>query len=337
MKHGFPTRAGSKPALIIILILFAICLSSCQTKARAVTLALLGDLMFGRGVNPQSDSLAYLKPDLSAADLALANLESPLAPLLPASDPSTYNLCASSTRASLLPAWGIDLVSLANNHRLDCVLSGGSNEVSAEDEVLAQNAVEGPLQTRSALEAVGITAIGPGMEPVIREVNGLHLVFLAFDDVSSPLDENAAVQAIRSARDAGALVVVSIHWGPEYQGGASVRQKSLAQEFAQAGAALVWGHHPHVLQPAAWIGAQPCEDSKPSQGCTLVLYSLGNALFDQGGLDDTRQSALVVVTLDSEGVTSVRTVPFEIDVLNSRVIQPDAATAEKIRDRLSLP
>ena len=307
-----------KPALIIFLTLLAICLAACQSKAPAVTLALLGDLMLGRGVDPQPASLAYLRPDLAAADLALANLESPLAPLLPTSDPSTYNLCTSSTRTDLLPVWGIDLVSLANNHSLDC-------------------GPDGPTETKSALDEAGITAIGPGMEPVYLEVNGLHLAFLAFDDVTSPLDENAAVQVIRSAHATGALVIVSVHWGMEYQGGASDRQESLAKEFAEAGAALIWGHHPHVLQPAAWIGAGPCEGLKPSQGCTLVLYSLGNALFDQGGLDDTRQSALVVVTLDAHGVTGVRTVPFEIDVINSRVIQPDVSAAAKIRDRLNLP
>jgi poly-gamma-glutamate capsule biosynthesis protein CapA/YwtB (metallophosphatase superfamily) len=167
------------------------------------------------------------------------------------------------------------------------------------------------------------------LEPVYREVNGLQLAFLAFEDVALPLDTNAAVQAIRSARATRAVVIVSVHWGAEYQGGASDRQKFLAQEFAEAGAALIWGHHPHVLQPAAWI--------ETAQGKTLVLYSLGNALFDQGGLDDTRRSALVVVTLDAKAVTSVRNVPFEIDVVNSRVVQPDAGTVEKIQDRLNLP
>jgi poly-gamma-glutamate capsule biosynthesis protein CapA/YwtB (metallophosphatase superfamily) len=294
--------------LASIFCLLAIVSSACQSR-RVVTLALLGDLMLGRGVNPAPDSLAYLTTDLSAADLALANLESPLAPLLPASD-STNNLCASSVRANLLPAWGLDLLSLANNHRLDC-------------------GPDGPAVTISALNNAGVASIGPGMQPVYREVNGLRLAFLAFDDISSPLDENAAVQAIRSARLTGALVIVSVHWGAEYQGGASDRQKSLALQFAEAGAVLIWGHHPHVLQPAAWIETR--------QGKTLVLFSLGNVLFDQGGLDDTRQSALVLVTFDADGVTGVGTVPFEIDVVNSRVFQPDAGTAENIRAKVNLP
>jgi poly-gamma-glutamate synthesis protein (capsule biosynthesis protein) len=277
-----------------------------------VTLALLGDINLGRGVLPSANSLAYLAPDLSAADLALANLESPLSsqgdgPVAPTSG---YNLCTSSAHASLLHAWGLDLLSIANNHSLDC-------------------GPDGPTETAIALDGANIIPLGPGMEPVYENISSLHLAFFAFDDVSSSLDEYAAVQAIRSARQAGDWVIVSIHWGMEYQGGASERQKMLAQQFAEAGAALVWGHHPHVLQPVEWV--------ETSQGKTLVLYSLGNALFDQGGLADTRQSALAMVTLDANGVTNLRFVPFVIDMIQSRVVAPDATTGEKILERLNLP
>lgn len=315
MSGWFTGGAGLKPAPKIILILLATCLAACQHKAPTVNLALLGDLMLGRGVDPRPDSLAYLAPVLSATDLALANLESPLADTLPESD-STYNLCALNTRADLLSAWGFDLLSLANNHNLDCGAGG-------------------PASTQTALEAAGITSIGPSMQPVYQEVNGLQMAFLAFEDVSSPLDANAAMLAISSARSAGALVIVSVHWGSEYQGGASDRQKSLAQQFNKAGAALVWGHHPHVLQPAEWI--QPSAGSETTGSSTLVLYSLGNALFDQGGLEDTHRSALVEVTLDADGVRSVSVMPFEIDIVNNRVTQPDPGTAKKIRDWLNLP
>jgi poly-gamma-glutamate synthesis protein (capsule biosynthesis protein) len=273
-----------------------------------VTLALLGDVMLARSVNPHPNSLAFLMKDLSNADLTLANLESPLAQIPPTGG-FAYNLCTTYDRASFLSDWGIDMVSIANNHNLDCGTSGAA-------------------ETRSILETVGITSIGPGLQPVYRNINGLHVAFLAFDDVSSEIDVDAASQAIYTAHANGALVVVSIHWGAEYQGGASERQKSLAEQFARAGASLIWGHHPHVLQPAAWIDSP--------HGKTLVLFSLGNALFDQGGLDDTRQSALVEVILDNRGVIIVRTVPFEISVGDGRLIQPNADIAKTINERLNL-
>ncbi len=83
---------------------------------------------------------------------------------------------------------------------------------------------------------------------------------------------------------------------------------------------------------SATVGLQ----SGPLHG-TLVLYSLGNALFDQGGLADTRRSALVVATLDEEGVESVRVVPFVLDPVESRVVAPDLETAKIIREQLNLP
>jgi poly-gamma-glutamate synthesis protein (capsule biosynthesis protein) len=298
-------RAG---ILLVILIL----LVSCLPARRTVTLALLGDLMVGRAVNPTPASLSYLSPGLNAADLTLANLESPLAQgggmTVPSND--GYNLCADSARADLFSAWDLDMLSLANNHRFDC----GPDGVAA---------------TVKSLNARGIIPVGPGSQPVYRQINGLKLAFLAFDDILAPFATPAAMMAIRSARASGAVVVVYVHWGMEYQSGATDRQKALARQFADAGAALVVGTHPHVLQPAGWIST--------SHGKTLVLYSLGNALFDQAGLPDTRQSALVLVAIDSHGVRSVQVTPFEIDPTDSRILLPDPQVAAQIRLELALP
>jgi poly-gamma-glutamate synthesis protein (capsule biosynthesis protein) len=311
---------------IVLLLLF---LTSCQPRG-VVTLALLGDVMMGRGVTPSEESLAYLMPYLQSADLALANLESPFVakPGLSPS-PSTfqppnfpnfqpYDLCAPSERAAFLADWGLDLFSIVNNHSLDCG--------------------EGSLETtRSILLASGLTPIET--QPVYRRVHGLRLAFLALEDISAPLDMEAAVQTIQEAHDSGALVIVSIHWGLEYQGVASERQRQLAQQFVDAGASLIWGHHPHVLQPAEWLGPEPCRSSETlqdSNGCALVLYSLGNALFDQGGLADTRRSALVLVELDVTGVRSVHAIPFVIDVPHNHVETPDEQTGTIILERLGL-
>jgi len=296
---------------LLPLLLITSLLVACLSGRNTVTLALLGDLMVGRGVDPKAASLAALAPELEAADLSLANLESPLTSGIgyPTSA-DIYNLCASASRAALFPTWGLDMLSLANNHRYDC----------GEDRV---------KDTLEAVAAAGITPVGPGPEAVFRQVKGLKLAFLAFDDILTPIDETAATRAIQSARSTGAVVVVSVHWGVEYQAGPTDRQERLARMFANAGAALIVGTHPHVLQPAEWIPT--------GAGKTLVLYSLGNALFDQGGLPDTRQSALVAVTLDSRGVRSVRAAPFVIDVVESRVDLADAGTAKSIRNRLNIP
>ncbi len=292
-------------------LLAIILLCSCQPASTTVSLALLGDLMVGRAVRPTADSLSYLAPELKAANLSLANLESPLAdgsvdtPL-----ENGYNLCAPTSHAAYLPAWGLDLLSLANNHRYDC-------------------GPDGLATTVKSLTDLGLAPLVPGSQPVFRQINGLKLAFLAFDDILLPIDLSAAVQAIQSAHSSGAVVVVAVHWGMEYQSGATARQKALARQFAEAGAALIVGTHPHVLQPAAWIPT--------ARGKTLVLYSLGNALFDQPGLPDTRQSALVLVTLTSAGVQALRVTPFVIDLPGNRVLPAGSQVAAHIRLRLGLP
>jgi gamma-polyglutamate biosynthesis protein CapA len=296
--------AGLRLAPTFLLLFLAACRSQ-----PAITLALLGDINLGRDVHPTSTSLDVILPDLQSADLALANLESPLAETLPDIAGQGYNLCAPAGNAALLTGWGLDILSIANNHSYNC-------------------GMHGPVDTASILANNGLASIGLGTQPYTAQLHGLPLAFLAFDDVTAPLDGNTAVAAIQSARQTGSIVIISVHWGVEYQGGASQRQKDLAAQFAEAGATIIWGHHPHVLQPADWITT--------SWGKTLVLYSLGNALFDQGGLDDTRQSALVLVTLGAGGVASMRAIPFEIDIVNSGLVEPDAGTALEILDRLGL-
>jgi poly-gamma-glutamate synthesis protein (capsule biosynthesis protein) len=293
---------------------------AAQNASQKVTLALLGDISLARGVQPNTDAFSALAVQLSSADLVLANLESPLDPRWTPSEqnPSTpaYNLCAPAERSELLKAWGLDLLSLANNHAFDCSPDGLTQTVAA-------------LGSQNLIGIRSPSIDGTMSSPYYRNVNGLSLAFLAFDDVTQPIDIEVAAAEVQTAKNQGALVVVSVHWGAEYQAGASPRQKEVAQELAQAGATLIWGHHPHVLQPSEWL--------QTDNGSTLVFYSLGNALFDQYGLADTSRSALIFVTLDAQGVNEVQVVPYEIDAINSCVVPADLSTEQKILQRLNLP
>jgi poly-gamma-glutamate synthesis protein (capsule biosynthesis protein) len=275
-----------------------------QTPDSTVTLALLGDVMLGRDVHPTSETFRYLEPFLTSADLALANLESPLTNAPPESE-SPYIFCARPENVRVLVDAGFDYLALSNNHHLDC-------------------GKDGLLETQRTLTEAALGFIGPDPEPVYHSIGGVRLALLAFD-ATAHFDLETAIQAVVSAREAGALVVVSMHWGAEYQAGASPGQKRIAGQLAEAGAALIWGHHPHVLQPSAWM-----HDQK-----TLVFYSLGNALFDQHGLEATRRSALALVTLTAGGVEEFKVIPFMIDVhagQASRVVpagQRDAQIIER--------
>jgi poly-gamma-glutamate synthesis protein (capsule biosynthesis protein) len=255
--------------------------------------------MLGRGVRPSAQTFAYLEPTLKSADLALANLESPLTNA-PTETQSKYQLCAAPENVRYLVDAGFDLLSLANNHRLDC-------------------GEKGLAETQSTLTEAGLGFIGPDSKPVYHQIKGVKLAFLAFD-ATGEFDLEAAEKAVRAARETGAVVIVSLHWGMEYQSVPTPEQKQIAAELSKAGVALIWGQHPHVLQHAEWINNHQ----------TLVLYSLGNALFDQAGLANTRQSALVLVTLDASGVKTLRAIPFVIDVHNSKIIEADPESAKTI-------
>jgi poly-gamma-glutamate synthesis protein (capsule biosynthesis protein) len=280
-----------------------------------IRLAFLGDLMLGRGVAAaqavNSLSGPVLVKDLSGADLVFGNLESPLT-TLPLLDPAGYDLRASPATASALAAGGLDVLSLANNHSLD---SGPA----------------GLADTRAALNAAGLQGIASGDPPVRMEINGIKLVVLAYEAVSRPLNLESVEADVRKEKTSGAVVIVSLHWGGEFRPAADPAQRSAARVLAKAGADLIWGHHPHVLQPVEWL-----ERPEPYHP-TLVFYSLGNALFDQVSPPDARWGALLIASLDAHGVRVLELRPFEIDLWSGGLQDAKPETAAKIRARLHIP
>ena len=265
-------------------------LVASTARADELTIAFGGDVMFGRvtarGLRPSGgqDPFAELAPVLSAADLAVVNLETPLcdAPV-PPFEPSRHVFLAPPSAAALLAGAGVDLVSLANNHALDCGARGLS-------------------ETLRALSDARVRAVGAGEEPfavVEIAVRGARLAFLAATDrrnVGSPeapdtvalLPSDAMAgeltAKVRAARAAGAdAVIVVLHTGTEMAPRPSRPTVRLAHALVDAGAALVVGHHPHVLQ-----APEPYGDG-------LILYSTGNLVFDMRD-ERARRTAVLTVT-----------------------------------------
>jgi poly-gamma-glutamate synthesis protein (capsule biosynthesis protein) len=216
---------------------------------------------------------------LGAADLTFANLETPIAPGAPGGT-REYVFNAPPEVVSALLRAGVDVVSVANNHAFDQGRAGF-------EETLAR------------LEAAGMKAVGAGPAdapegPLAVELNGLRVAFLAFahffnqDGNACPpprpgaapcrqaatLDPDRAVAAVRRAAEGADAVVVSLHWGVEYAQQPRAADVELAHRLADAGALVVLGHHPHVLQPV--------ELYRRADGRTAVIaYSLGNFVSNQ--------------------------------------------------------
>jgi poly-gamma-glutamate synthesis protein (capsule biosynthesis protein) len=291
------------------------------------TLAFVGDVMLGRGVAQALDgeweaAFSDVKPWLAGADVAFANLESPLirASSHPSPEPPVregeggvrYDLQAPVEAVVALRGASFDIVSLANNHALD----GGT---------------AGLAQTLDVLRAAGIVgvvdwamrgAVDGGQFPRYRSTGIPTVHVLAFDDSAGRMDVKGAVRAVAAAAEQVDLVIVSVHWGGEYQAAPSPRQEAVARALAEAGADVLVGHGPHVLQRVDRVGE------------AVVAYSLGNFLFDQPYPADCRWGAILRVAVRGTRVVAVWAVPTLSEGGRVRLADPEDASA--ILARLAL-
>lgn len=270
--------------------------------AGSVELAAVGDVMLGRWVGRRIERegadvlFDSVRPELVGADLTLGNLECVLSKA-PFEAKKRILLRASPTVASAVAKAGFDAMSVANNHALDC-------------------GARGLADTLESLRQVGVRSVGDSGEPVVFVVNGLKVALLAFSEYAFPpaagtlhtlpgKDPKVGDQAaVRLARRSADVVVVSWHWGVEGSARETSRQRELAQATAEAGADVILGHHPHVLQPIRWI------NRKDGRRC-LVAYSLGNFVFD-AVKESERRTMILRVTLGRAGAIGFRTRPYRI-------------------------
>jgi poly-gamma-glutamate capsule biosynthesis protein CapA/YwtB (metallophosphatase superfamily) len=240
---------------------------------RPVTIAITGDLMLARSVGQQllaSDGafpFAYTAEYLRGFDLTVGNLECVVS-TLGAPQPKQYTFEAPTRSFERLVTTGFDVVSLANNH------SGDYGKEAFADML-------------GKLPGYGLTPLGGGLNraaahaPVIRTVHATTLGFLAYCEIqpqsfaatdSSPghawLEEASMRADIQAARPQVDFLIVFQHWGVEYETVESSHQQTLARAAIEAGADLVVGAHPHVIQPHETYQGKP------------IIYSLGNFVFD---------------------------------------------------------
>lgn len=188
--------------------------------------------------------------------------------------------------AGELVDFGVDVVTLANNHILDRGFAGAARTIETLDGV-------GIMWT-----GLGNGDIGPG-EPLIFERAGFRWAFVNYTygsnnpipssgDISlNVISDKAVTEGLRRARLASPDVIAAFfHWGNEYQLVPTKRQRDLAELSVREGADIVIGTHPHVLQPL--------EVTSSDRGFALVAYSLGNFVSNQRTLPRERSVILAV-------------------------------------------
>ncbi|TLM72187.1 MAG: CapA family protein, partial [Actinobacteria bacterium] len=246
-------------------------------------------------------------PRLMAADLTVGNLESPLSSRGAKVPNKSYTFQGTPLGADALASAGFDVVSVANNHVLDFGPVALSDTLANLDA--KQIAYAGAGRTRTdAWRAATVDAAGNSV------------ACLAFSDIVPPgfaadadspgiadsrktMDEVAA--AVKAAAASHDFVLVSMHWGDEYQYDANDEQVRDAHRLVNAGADMVLAHHPHVIQ-----GIERYKGA-------LIAYSLGDFVFDHD-LRSTGESFILEAELGPAGVGEATCTPIYCSDTNGR-------------------
>jgi poly-gamma-glutamate capsule biosynthesis protein CapA/YwtB (metallophosphatase superfamily) len=270
------------------------------------TLLFVGDVMLSRSVGKKMEALKNwnypfekIADTLRAADLTYANLECPVSDT-GANQHHLYSFRADPRVIDGLKFAGFDVLGVANNHMYDW----------------GRPAL---LDTVRRLRDAGLHPVGAGANeleahsPVIVNMKGVRVAFLAY--VSIPPEQATAgadepgvawlvgdrvMGDIRFARPLADVVIVCLHWGTEYAPKPDRKQVELAHQMIDAGADLVVGGHPHVVQPCEFYHGR------------WIAYSLGNFIFDQHW-PSTHHGLMLRVTLTGTVVTDATPIPITID------------------------
>ena len=271
-----------------------------------VSMAFIGDVMLadgpGKTVARGQDPLRYFEPLLGQSDLRVANLECVVATIGEAQPAKPWTFRAHPRTLAMLRRH-IDVVDLANNHSGDF----------------------GPdafAQMLGLLKAQHIAYFGGGYDlaeahrPLMLVRNGLRIALLGYNEffprsfeanvhkpgVAWSEDEQVAydIQSARKGYQAD-IVIAMMHWGWEYEPTANARQRQLARHLIDAGADVVIGSHPHVVQDVEAYQDKP------------IIYSLGNFVFDGFNTLPTTTGWLLQLDLDHQGARAWRVYSARID------------------------
>jgi poly-gamma-glutamate synthesis protein (capsule biosynthesis protein) len=267
-------------------------------RVRPVSLAAVGDVNLDGAV---ADAWTSVAPVLGKADLAIANLVCSVSERGVAAVGKEYTFRGPPAALRSVAAAGIDAVTVANNHSVD----------------FGRDAF---LDTLAAARAAHIKVAGGGRDlaaarrPAMLGAGGLRIALLGYSDVrplgfdagagvpgTSPAFPELIAADVRAARKRADAVVVYFHWGEELMTLPTLRQRDLAATALDAGADVVLGAHPHVLQPVEHPGPRK-----------LVAWSLGNFVFAAQS-PGTTSTGILLVALGADGVQGERLVPALIE------------------------
>ena len=278
-----------------------------EIKTSKLSLIMVGDALlhsslyrdgYNNGTYNFTSQLELIKPIVQNYDLAFYNQESILGGTeLGLSDYPTFN-SPKEFGDAMIDA-GFNLVSLANNHTLD----------RGEKAVISSCNY---WKTKDVLTAGSYTSNEEANEIKIKEKNGIKYTLLAYtygtngipvpqgkDYLVNIYSDEKVKNDIEKVRDKVDVLLVSMHWGNEYQIEPTAEQKRQAEYLSSLGVDIIIGTHPHIIEPITYIND------------TLVIYSLGNFISAQSTNNDYNTMVELMTSVDiikeeKEGQTTIK-------------------------------
>ncbi len=255
-----------------------------------------------------------LLKDMQDADITMVNQEFTFSQGGKAAENKQYTFRVNPDYVSAFQDMGIDVVTLANNHSMDF-------------------GTEALKDSFTALDGAGIAYVGAGNN--LQEARNIHyvedkgktLAFLAASRVIPEYSWNATntkagmlttydpaflLEDIKTARENSDYVIVYLHWGIERMDTPKDYQRNLAKQYIDAGADLVIGSHPHVLQGVEYYKGKP------------IIYSLGNYIF----YSNIKSTAVLKVTLDKDLNPNIQLLPAYAENGKTKLL----SDTEKVRE-----
>ena len=297
------------PATIALIVVLLFSFSSAREiivdtsasviASKPVTILAFGDMMLDRAVREKIDEkgveylFEHIKHLIAGHDIVVANAEGVFShnESISVRDHSQLVFTFDPSSLPTLKALGFTLLSQANNHALNFGWSS-------------------LRESQAAIQAAGIDTFGdpenvsPG--PVYVDVRGEKVAFVGYNQFSSDAGfSSSTLAAIREAKKNEAFVVVYPHWGDEYNLGTTSLQTVLAHKFIDAGADVIIGSHPHVVEPLEKYKGR------------AIFYSLGNFIFDQRWNSDVSHGLAVEISLTKKEIR-YKLIPYVIENLQPR-------------------
>lgn len=271
-----------------------------------IHLVAVGDILLSRGVGEKIDKEGFDYPYKQVKEIFLnkeivfGNLEGPIYE----GEGAVYKrpdliFKGLNENGMALNEAGFNVINLANNHTMDYNSTGLINTMKILDE--------------QSIDYVGAGKDYIGARKlVVVEKKGCKIGFLAYsifppegfifseDKVDVARVSNSLRSEMKLAKERCDLLVVSFHWGNEYNFYPSENQKNLAYEAIDGGADLILGHHPHVLQ-----GIEKYMDK-------YIFYSLGNFIFDRQIQKGTDETVIIDLTIRDKSIEDIRLIPIKI-------------------------